>query len=48
MKDSMGRELLKMRRKGHRKVKGIESVVCRAPEVVACGAKPYRVGRRKE
>lgn len=48
MKDSMGRQLLKMSRKRHRKVKGIEPVVCWAPEVVACGAKPYRVGRRKE
>jgi len=43
----MGRELLKMRRKGHRKVKGLNSV-CRAPEMVACGAKPYSIGRRKE
>lgn len=47
MKDSVGRELLKMRRKGHRKVKGIESVVSQALELVACGMKPYRVGRRK-
>lgn len=32
--------------KGHRKVKGTESVVCQAPEVVACAGR--RVGTSKE
>lgn len=35
-----------MRRKRHRKVKGTESVVCEAPEVVACTGQG--VGKSKE
>lgn len=39
----MGRELLKQAiRKGHRKEKGREAVVCFAPEGMACRVKPCR------
>lgn len=44
----MMKELLKMGRKGHVKVKGVEYIVCWTPEVMACGVKPYRARRRKE